>query len=120
MKSLAAILASALLAFAAGLYLPWWSAAIAAFVVSALIPQRPRWCFFSGFAGIFLLWGVLALLQNSGNHGILAHRMALVLPLGGSAFMLIFATALAGALVGGLAALSASLLGKILTDGRSS
>jgi len=47
----------------------WWRAAaiaggalaIAAFVVSALIPQRPLAAFFAGFVALFLLWPALAL-----------------------------------------------------------
>ena len=59
-----------------------------------------------------MLWALLAELLNGENNGILAARMALVLPLGGSAFMLIFVTAIIGALAGGFGALTGSLLRK--------
>ena len=42
MKFLTAILTTAILAFAAGLFLPWWSVAIAAFVV-ALVMKQSSW-----------------------------------------------------------------------------
>ena len=112
MKFLTSLLLTALLAFALGLYLPWWTIALASFIVAICIRQQPGRSFLSGFSGIFFLWVLLCWLMNSANDGILATRMALVLPLGGSAFMLIFVTSITGALVGGLGAFTGSLLRK--------
>lgn len=100
----------ALLCFAGGLFFPNWIIAPIAFVVSLLIPLRPPLAFLSGFLALFLLWGVLALAANLANGGILATKIALLLPLGGSPFALILVTALVGALMGGGGALTASFL----------
>jgi hypothetical protein len=113
MKFLVSVLITALLAFALGLYLPWWTIAMSAFIVSILILQSPGRSFLSGFLGIFILWALLSWLANTSNDGVLAARVALILPLGGSVFMLIFVTAIVGALVGGFGALTGSLLRKM-------
>jgi len=110
MKFLVAILLTGLFAFIAGLYLPWWSIAIAALIVAVLVHQKAGKAFIAGFLGIFLLWGALAWWINMKNEGILATKIASVLPLGGSATLLILVTACIGGLVAGLAAMSGSYL----------
>jgi cellulose synthase/poly-beta-1,6-N-acetylglucosamine synthase-like glycosyltransferase len=102
----------ALLSFICGLFLPWWTIALAAFLVSALIPQTPQRAFLSGFVALFLLWGGMALGIDLANESILSTRVAGILPLGGSPYALIFVTALVGALVGGGASLTAAYLKK--------
>ncbi len=99
-----------LLSFCACLYFPWWSIAIVAFVVSALIPQNPWLAFLSGFLALFLLWGGLSFLISSNNDNILAHRVSLLILKTESAFALIAVTALIGALVGGFGALTGSFI----------
>ena len=113
LKYFISILLTALLSFISGLYLPWWSIAIAAFAVGALIPQKPFYSFLSGFIGVFLLWEILAWWIDTKNNGILSQKIAQVLPLGGSTVLLILITSLIGALVAGFAALAASYLRKV-------
>jgi hypothetical protein len=113
MRFLLSVLLIALLAFALGIYLPWWSVAVAAFIVSLLIYQSPWLSFLSGFCGILLLWLALAGFISSANDNILAAKIALVLPLGGSAFLLVAVTALVGGIIGGLAAWTGSLFRKM-------
>lgn len=110
MKFAITILLTALFAFACGLYLPWWSIAPAAFLIALCIPQRPLFNFLSGFIGIFLTWAIVAWLRNDANEGILAEKIANLLGLNGSAFLLILVVALAGALIGGFAALTGGFL----------
>jgi len=110
MKFLFAILLTALIGFIGGLYLPWWSIAIAAFLVAAMVHQKAGKAFIAGFLGIFLLWAVLAFWINIKNEGILATKIASVLPLGGSDIVLILVTGLIGGLIGGSAALGGSFL----------
>lgn len=112
MKFMISIILTALLAFVIDLYLPWWGIAIAAFFVAALIHQQPRFASLSGFLGIFLLWFLLSLLINVKNQSILAKKIADLLPLGGSVFLLLLVTAFIGGLVGGMGALSGSYLRK--------
>jgi hypothetical protein len=106
MKFIISVILIALLSFAAGLYLPWWSLAIAAFAVALLIPLKPWLSWLSGFLGVFLLWGVLATWIDMKNQHILSQKMAQLLPVGGSMFLLILLTALVGGIVAGCAALT--------------
>jgi len=114
MKFIASIILTALLSFVLSLYLPWWSLAIAAFAIAALIFQKPWYSFLSAFLGLFLFWFIFASAINTSNNGILAQKVASVFPLGGSTFFLILITALIGAIVAGLAALSGRYLRYIL------
>ena len=110
MKLLVSVILTALLSFIGGLYLPWWSIAIAAFIAALLIPVTGGRAFLAGFLGIFILWALLAWWIDMKNEGILSKKVAEIFPLGGSSFLLILVTAFIGALVGGFAALSGSYL----------
>lgn len=110
MRFLLATLLTATLSFIAGLYTPWWSIAIISFLVALLVKQRIWLAFLSGFAGIFLCWGILSCWIDVKNNSVLSHKIALLFPLGGSSFLLILVTAFVGALVGGFAAMSGSSL----------
>ena len=110
MKSLTSIVLIILLSFYACLYFPWWSIAIVAFIVSALIPQRPWVSFLSGFIALFLLWVGLSFWISTNNDHILAHRVSLLIFKTESTFLLILVTALIGALVAGFGALTGSFL----------
>lgn len=110
MKILVSIILTALLAFIGGLYLPWWSLAVAAFLTALLIPQRGGRAFISGFTGVFLLWGIMAWLFDFKNESILSAKIAAVFPLGGNPLLIILVTAIVGGLVAGFAAMSGSYL----------
>jgi hypothetical protein len=112
MRYISAILLTALLSFVSGLFLPWWGIAIPAFLVSALIRQKPSMSFLSGFLGVFLLWEILAWWIDNKNDSILSQKIAQILPLGGSTILLILLTSVIGALVGGCAALTGSYIRK--------
>lgn len=108
MKFIISILLTGLLSFACGIFLPWWSIAIAAFIVALLLWQSPLMSFLSVFLGITLHWGILAWVINSANQSLLAEKMVRLLGIGESSFLLILITAFIGGLVGGMAALTAS------------
>jgi hypothetical protein len=108
MRFILTVLLIASLAFLAGLYLPWWSIALIAFIVAVFIPQSLGSGFLAGFLGIFLLWAVVATWIDVKNQGILSHKIAQLLPLGGSSVLLILVTAFVGGLVGGFAAMAGS------------
>jgi hypothetical protein len=118
MKFIFSILLTALLAFALGLYLPWWSLALAAFLVAALITLKPGWAFLAGFLSVFLLWALMAWIMSSGNDHILAHRVSQVIIKQDSPGTLVLVTGLVGGLVGGFAALSGRYL-RLLLAGRA-
>jgi hypothetical protein len=98
------------LSFIAGLYMPWWSIALVAFLVALLIRQKIGWAYLSGFSGIALLWGGLATLITVPNKGIFAQKIAHLFSLNGNAVLLIVITATVGGLVAGFAAMSGSSL----------
>jgi hypothetical protein len=106
----------ALLGFAAGLYLPWWSIALMAFLVAFFIGQKPWMAYLSGFLAGLLFWGLLALWIDVQNEHILSVRMATLFPLGGSSLWLVLVTGLLAAIIGGMAALSGSYLLKYLLE----
>ena len=110
MKFLISIILIILLSFCVCLYFPWWTIAIVAFLVAALIRQTPLVSFFSGFTALFLLWGIMSFWISTSNNDILAHRVSLLIFKSDNTFLLILSTALIGALVAGLAALAASYL----------
>lgn len=110
MKILVNTILIALLSIAAGMFLPWWTIALVAFLVNWLLPLRSLYAFLSGFIGMFLGWGILAVIRDSANEGILSSKIANILPLGGSSIALVLLTAFIGALVGGLAGLTASFI----------
>ena len=110
MKFFLSIVLIALLSFAACLYLPWWSIAIASFAVTLFVPQHPGKSFLSAFISLFLLWGGIAFFISYNNGHNLAQKMSLVILKSENAYLLILVTALVGALIAGLAALCASLI----------
>ena len=114
MKLLLAILLIAAFGYLAGMYLPWFSIAIVCFVIAFFIPLKPGYGFLAGFTGIFLLWTMIALWLDVSNNSILSHKVAQLFPLGGSSILLILVTAIVGALVGGFAAMSGSLMRSLI------
>ena len=94
------------LASAVQLDAPWWSMAVVAFIVGLAIAPTGRVAFWAGLVGAGLSWLVPAAWLSYQNNGLLAQRVAQLLPLGGSATVLVIATALIAGLVGGLAALA--------------
>ncbi len=103
------------LTFICGLMLPWWFCAIVAFA-AAFFLKTPR-AFLSGFAGVGLAWLAFSLLKSIPNHNILAGRVAQLFHLP-NWLLLLAVTVLIGALVGGFAAMSGSLMRKALLPER--
>lgn len=109
MKIIISIILVALLSFVAGLYLPWWTIAVAAFAVTALLIDKAWIGFVVGFAGVFILWALLAWGISSANHHLLATKIGLLVIKHEQPALLILFTALSGALVAGFAGMSGSL-----------
>ena len=111
MKFFNSFLLTALLSFIAGIYISyWWFFAVVAFLVAVLIHQRGYKAFFAGFLALFILWFVLAFWMDLANEGVLSVKIASILGLDGSKWMLMLVTAFIGGLVAGFAALSGSYL----------
>lgn len=112
MKFFISLILTALLSFAICLFLPWWSIAIAAFAVAALIPQKPYKAFLSALLALFLLWGGLSFWMSSNNEHVLAHKVSQLIIKADNPVALMLVTACIGALVAGLAALTGCYLRK--------
>ena len=81
-----------------------------AFIIAALIPQKPLAAFVSGFIALFILWGGLSFWISNNNENILAHRVSLLIFKMDNPALLIVITALIGAVVAGFAAMAGSYL----------
>lgn len=112
MKFIIAFILTALLSYAAAFYFPWWSIAVAAFVVAALVPQKPFKAFLSAFIAVFLLWAILAFIIDANNNHILSERISQLLMKVKSSLLLIAVTGFVGGITAGFAALSGSYLRK--------
>src|SRR4051812_26755280 len=110
MKFIVSILLIALSSFAACLYLPWWSIAIVAFLVTVIIYQAPGKAFLSGFLALFVIWVVIASWISYSNENILATRLSLVILKSDNPVPLILLTGVLGGLVAGFAAMAGSYL----------
>lgn len=101
-----------LLSFAACLYFPWWSIAIVAFIVAALIPQGAGKSFLTGFIALLLLWSGLSFWISNNNDHILAGKISLLILKVNSPYFLILVTGLIGGVVAGFGALTGSFVRK--------
>ncbi|WP_040496887.1 hypothetical protein [Fulvivirga imtechensis] len=95
--------------YIAGLYLPFWSLALVAFIVSLIIRTNGISSFLSGFLAIFVIWATLAFSIDRETQSLLTERVAQVF-MGISSMTLIIITGVIGGLVGGLGAASGALL----------
>jgi hypothetical protein len=110
MKFTVSLIVTAILSFAACLFLPWWSIAIAAFIVAAAIPQKPAKAFAAASLALFLLWGGLSFFISNSNGHILAHKISRMILGIDNPLLLVSATALIGSLIAGFGALAGSYL----------
>lgn len=110
MKWIISVLLIAVFSFALCLYLPWWSVAIASFLVTFLLAVKPGKAFLAGFFALLILWGGYSFMISSANNHILAGKITPLILNSEQPFLIIIATALLGAIIGGFAALSGSLL----------
>ena len=113
MKFFISILLIALVSLVAGIYLPWWSIALVAFAVAAIIPQEPLYASLSGFVAIFILWSVMSFIISNKNDNILAHKISMIILKSDSPVSLVLIAGLIGALVAGCGALAGSYLRKL-------
>ncbi|UOQ66573.1 hypothetical protein [Hymenobacter volaticus] len=99
-----------MLAFIAQLFLPWWVIMPLCLLLAAWRGVSGGRSFVAGFLGVGLGWLIMASWLSLRNEGLLAHRVAQLLPLGGQGWLLVLVTAVIGGLVGGLAALAGTWL----------
>jgi hypothetical protein len=94
------------LTFLAQLVLDWWSAALVPLLLGAALGRHGGRAFLAGAAGVGQGWLLAASWSELRTDGLLTHRVAQLLPLGGHDWLVVLITTVLGALVGGLAALS--------------
>ncbi|WP_343674411.1 hypothetical protein [Chitinophaga sp.] len=110
MKSFPRFILIVILSYLGGLFLSWWTVAIAAFIVAVIIPLPPFRSFMNGFIAVFLLWLALAFLADVRNDHILANRMSELILKVKSPILIGVVSAFIGGLVAGLGSLSGSYL----------
>ncbi len=88
--------------------LPWWILAPLGAVSGWALKTSPGVAWAGGFLGGAILWGGMALYLDSGNEGILSGRMAAMAE-AESPYVLIFVTAVIGALLASFGSLTGSL-----------
>jgi len=95
--------------FIAQSFLPWWIIAPICLIASFFLSSSKKQAFWSGFAGIFILWLVKILSLSLPNEHLLANKVGQVFMLPASDtnwVVLIFVSSLIGGVVGGLSSLT--------------
>ena len=107
MKFILQVFGIILLAYVLELFFPWYTIAVAAFVMGYAVRSRAN--FLAGFLGIVLLWTIKAWLITTGSESDLADRVAHIFSLSGEEWLM-FVMAIVGGMVGGFAAMAGALL----------
>jgi len=110
MKAFPRFILIVVLSYLGGLFLTWWTVAIAAFLVAVLIPLPPLRSFLNGFIAVFLLWLALAFFMDVRNDHILANRMSEMILKVRNPFLIGLVSAIIGGITAGLGGLSGSFL----------
>lgn len=95
--------------FIAQSFLPWWIIAPVCLAASFFFSSSKKQAFWSGFAGIFILWLVKILSLSLPNEHLLANKVGQVfmLPAADNNWMvMIFVSSLIGGVVGGFSSLT--------------
>jgi hypothetical protein len=111
-KFIIQVIIIALLAYMLELFFPWWSIAIAAAMGGLFLRSDAN--FWAGFCGIGLLWLSAALVIGITSSSSLADKVAAIMHLNET--ILLFITSFIGALVGGLASFTGSLVTRRKAD----
>ena len=108
MKVIGVAVAIAIVAYFVQSMGPWWSGVVIAFLISAFAQFKPLEGFLAGLLGLGLMWGISAGIMDHYNDSILSTRIGDLFG-GIPAFGIVLITCAIGALLGGLASLSAAL-----------
>jgi hypothetical protein len=116
MKFFGSILALILLSLGLGILFPWWSIALAGFIIGFSLPQKPILSFLAGFTALFISWVGLAGWISLQNDHILAKRISTLILQQEQPMLLLLITALIGAFVGGFSTWSGSLVRRMFVS----
>ena len=95
--------------FIAQSFLPWWIIAPICLMAGFFLSASKKQAFWSGFAGVFILWLVKILSLSLPNEHLLANKVGQVFMLPASDtnwVVIIFASSLIGGIVGGFSTLT--------------
>jgi hypothetical protein len=98
----------------AQLFFPWWSIAVVAFLVGVWASESPAKSFVYGTVAVTFLWAVYAGIQSNANAGIINASISKMLGGKVSGTQLIFVTGLIGGLVGGMSAMTGTMLRQLI------
>lgn len=112
-KNIKNFIITIVLAIVLSLFFPWYSIMIAGLFSAMITPLKKAAVFFVPFLAILVYWSVHAYLLSSANDFTLARKIAELLTIGNSTYLLIFLTGV----IGGLAAGISAILGKQLIAG---
>src|SRR5690606_1717457 len=107
MRILVQIIGIVLLGYIAVTFLPWYSVAFVAMLMGYIVPSKAS--FIGGFLGVTALWGIKIFKVTSVAAAPLAEKVAVILPVK-ELWLLVTVTLVIGGVVGGMAALTGSLL----------
>lgn len=110
MKAFIIFLVIGILSYVAGLFYPWWSLAVIAFLITLVVPQRPFPAFLTAFLSIFVLWFSMAFFIDLSNDHIMGNRIAELFLHAPSSILIAVISGVIGGIVAGLAAVCASFL----------
>jgi len=85
--------------------LPWWGVLVGSTLATIFVYNKALSSFFAGFIGLGTLWFYMAYQIDIVNQSLLSNKVATLLGLT-SGFHLVIVTALLGALIGGISALT--------------
>lgn len=110
MKAFIVFLIIGILSYIVGIFYPWWSIAVVAFVVTLIVPQKPFIAFLTAFLAVFVFWFSMAFFIDLSNDHIMGNRIAVLFLHTPSSIIMAVISGVIGGLVAGLAAMTASFL----------
>jgi hypothetical protein len=102
--------------FIAQSFLPWWIIAPVCLIASFFFSSSKKQAFWSGFAGVFILWLVKILSLSLPNEHLLANKVGQVFMLPESNYnwiILLIVSSVIGGMVGGLSCLTGNSFKKL-------
>jgi len=113
-KFIVSVLLVMISAYAMGLFLPWWSIAIAGFISGLFLDQKLILSFLSAFIAIFLLWGIMSYMISMENDHILANKISMMILKRNSPQLLVIVGAFIGGMISGFSSITGSFLKVVL------
>lgn len=101
MKFLVQILIVIVTCLVLQIFMPWWAAAVAGFVVGLAFNNPSFKSFSIGFIGVFIVWATYAFLLDVQNASVLSQKIAVLFSVNQPVLLLLI-TGIIGGITGGL------------------